>query len=169
MAPVVQLVAAAGFVGLMATAAVADWRRLVIPNGLVLGLLLLWPVRFATMPSATLVAALEAVAAALAVFACGCLLFSRGLVGGGDVKLFTAAALWAGTGRLPALLLLTGVLGGALSLLLLTPLGVRVAAARRGLEQPRPAVAGGVWAAPVPYGAAIAGAALIVFLLPARV
>jgi prepilin peptidase CpaA len=168
MASVLQLVALAGFIALMASAAIEDWRRLVIPNGLILGLLLLWPVRFATMPAATLVVGLEAAAAAVIVFACGCLLFSRGLVGGGDVKLFTAATLWVGAARFPTLLLLTGLLGGALSLLLLTPLGLRAAAAGRSLPQPRPAAAGGVWAAPVPYGAAIAGAALIVILLPVR-
>jgi len=44
----------AGFAGLMATAAWEDLRRLVIPNGLVLGLCLLWPFHVVTATPASL-------------------------------------------------------------------------------------------------------------------
>jgi Flp pilus assembly protein protease CpaA len=61
---------------------------------------------------------------------------------------------------------LTGVLGGALALFMLMPFGMQIAAAARGmLGQPPFATEGGL-AMPVPYGVAIAGAALIVTLHP---
>jgi prepilin peptidase CpaA len=165
MTGALQLVTTAGFAALMATAAVEDVRRLVIPNRLILGLLLLWPVHL-TVASTTLLTGVEAAGGAVGIFLCGALLFSRGLVGGGDVKLLTAAALWVGFAGLPALLLVTALIGGALSLVLLTPQGGQVAAALRGASEPHEAVATGAKAA-VPYGAAIAGAALIV-TLPAQ-
>ena len=55
---------------------------------------MLWPLYFAAAPS--LAAALAAIGCALAVFIVGALLFARGYLGGGDVKLLTAATLWAG-------------------------------------------------------------------------
>ncbi len=62
--------------------------------------------------------------------------------------------------------MLTGVLGGALALFLLMPFGMHIAAAARGmLGQPPIATERGL-AMPVPYGVAIAGAALIVTLHP---
>ena len=63
--------------------------------------------------------------AAPLVFVAGALLFSRGLIGGGDVKLLTAATLWAGPGLTPALLIVTALLGGLLTLALLSPLAMR--------------------------------------------
>jgi len=61
--------------------------------------------------------------------------------------------------------MLTGALGGVLALFLLIPLGTQIAAGARAiLGQPLPAAHG--FAAPVPYGVAIAGAALIVTLSP---
>jgi prepilin peptidase CpaA len=162
MAPTVHLVTSAAFAALMAIAAVEDFRRLVIPNRVVLGLLLLWPVDLAIPPAATASAAVEAIGGALAVFLCGSLLFSQGFLGGGDVKLMTAAALWAGAARLPALLLLTGVFGGALSLLVLARLGGRIGAVRRAAPGQTEPAALAARAKPVPYGMAIAAAALVV-------
>lgn len=159
----------AGFALLMAMAAVSDWRRLVIPNRLVAALGALWLLHYATT-APRLLAGLETAACAAAIFIAGALLFSRGLIGGGDVKLLSAAALWAGADRVAPLLLATGLLGGALSLLFLTPLGSRFAAARQGPALPPDAIAAasgaGTGRVPVPYGVAIAGAALIVTLPP---
>jgi prepilin peptidase CpaA len=158
-----HLATSAAFVGLMTWAAVEDCRRLVIPNGLILALLLLWPIHLTSMP-VHFSAALAAAGGGLAVFLAGALLHARGLVGGGDVKLFAAAALWAGSDRLPALLLVTGLCGGALSLLLLSPLGRRFGRDRRATSgAAEPAVPDRRTVA-VPYGAAIAGAALFVTL-----
>jgi prepilin peptidase CpaA len=152
----------AGFAGLMAIAAVEDLRRLVIPNPVVLGLCGLWPLHLATAPGSTLASGLGSAACAAAIFVVGALLFSRGFVGGGDVKLLAAATLWAGPGMTPALLALTALLGGALAIAKLS------AAVLRGVLGSTSTVAGiGLArAAPVPYGVAIAAAALLVTLPP---
>lgn len=155
-----------GFAGLMIAAAVVDFRRLIIPNPLIGGLCVLWLLDLETASDASPAAVLATVGCAAAVFVVGGALFSRGLIGGGDVKLLAAATLWAGVGALPPLLLLTGLLGGLLALLFLTPLGARITAARNaGPEQAgdrRPPLRG----TPVPYGVAIAAAALVVTLSP---
>jgi prepilin peptidase CpaA len=153
-----HLVPVAGFAGLMAVAAFEDVRRLVIPNVVVLGLCGLWPLYLAASPNPSMAGAVGAAGCAAAVFVAGALLFSRGLVGGGDVKLLTAATLWAGPAATPALLIATAILGGLLSLAVLS------SATLRGVLTP--AAATPASAAPVPYGAAIAAAAVIVTLPP---
>jgi prepilin peptidase CpaA len=150
----------------MATAAVEDIRRLIIPNALVLGLCVLWPLHVATAPMLTLAAAGTAVLYAAAIFIVGALLFSRGLVGGGDVKRLAAATLWAGPGATVSLLVLTSLLGGVLCLILLTPVGTLIAAARPVLGDTSANPARGAGPVFVPYGAAIAAAALIVTIPP---
>src|SRR6516164_9351904 len=91
-----HLVSLAGFAGLMVMAAFYDFRKLVIPSGVVLGLCVLWPFYLATAPTITLASSIGAAGCAVAVFLVGALLFSRGHIGGGDVKLLAAATLWAG-------------------------------------------------------------------------
>src|SRR5215475_1441961 len=102
--------AIAGFSVLMAIAAFEDFRRFVIPNLLTAAICLLWQFYFAANPS--LSTALWSLGCAGAVFVVGAVLFARGYLGGGDVKLLSAAALWAGPGGTPGLLFLTGILGG---------------------------------------------------------
>jgi prepilin peptidase CpaA len=154
-----HLVPLAGFAGLMLIAAVEDLRRLVIPNAVVMGLCTLWPLQLASAPDISLSGSAAAAVCATAVFAAGALLFSRGLMGGGDVKLLTAATLWAGPDLTPALLIGTAVLGGLLTLALLSPLALRAVFAPA-------AAAGAAKRTPVPYGVAIAAAALIVTIPP---
>ena len=161
-----HLVPLAGFTGLMAMAAIEDCRRLIIPNGLTLGLCILWPAHVATAPTLTLATAVLAALCAAAVFLAGALLFSRGLIGGGDVKLLAAATLWAGPGGTLPLLVLTGLLGGLLCLLLLTPAGGLIATARPTLGDPSGEDPGRGAKLVVPYGVAIAAAALIVTIPP---
>ena len=160
-----HLVPLAGFAGLMATAAFEDLRRLIIPNGLILGLCALWPLHVVTAPVLTLAAAGTATLCAAAVFIVGALLFSRGLIGGGDVKLLAAATLWAGPAATVSLLVLTSLLGGLLCLLLLTPVGALIAAAR-SIVRDSGDTARGANPVLVPYGVAIAAAALIVTIPP---
>jgi prepilin peptidase CpaA len=100
---------------------------------------------------------LGAVGVALAVFLAGAVMFARGWLGGGDVKLLSAATLWAGPPQTFELLAATGVLGGVLALILLSPFGRYASAARSWLRQP--AIAG---PPAVPYGVAIAAAGVIV-------
>lgn len=159
-----QALALTVFAVVMVVAAFEDFRRLTIPNLLPILLCAVWPVYLAAAPS--LYGAVAAIGCALAVFLVGAVLFARGWLGGGDVKLLSAATLWAGSAGTPALLMLTGVLGGALALFLLLPFGNHMAAAARGMlgQPPLPTERG--FAIPVPYGVAIAGAALIVVLSP---
>jgi prepilin peptidase CpaA len=162
-----QSLALSLFTAVMAVAAFEDFRRLTIPNLLPLLLCAAWPLYVAAAPSpvSAVSGVLDAVGVALAVFLAGAVLFARGWLGGGDVKLLAAATLWAGAPQALGLLLVTGVLGGVLALILLSPFG-RFALAARSLlghaafpEAPGSAV-------PVPYGLAIAGAGLIVVVSP---
>lgn len=160
------------FTAVMVVAAFEDFRRLTIPNLLPLLLCAAWPLYVAATATqgGVLDGALAAVGCALAVFLAGAVLFARGWLGGGDVKLLSAATLWAGAPQTLGLLVLTGILGGVLTLVLLSPLGGRIATAARSRsgflngsgefsETPTSAVA-------VPYGVAIAAAGLIVVVSP---
>jgi prepilin peptidase CpaA len=87
-------------------------------------------------------------------------LFIRGWIGGGDAKLAALSALWLGFDHLFVYLLYASLLGGALTLLLLqfrlVPLPARLAgqAWLQRLHQKD---------GDIPYGIALAGAALIVY------
>ncbi len=89
-----------------------------------------------------------------------CVLFSFGWIGGGDAKLFAAICLWVGPAQFLTFAVYAGLLGGALTALILCA---------RAL--PLPAVLHGQgWIARlhsatqcVPYGVALAGAGLIVY------
>jgi prepilin peptidase CpaA len=159
----VQAIAVTGFTGVMTAAACEDFRRLVIPNLLPVALCGLWVVFFAAAP--TLSGGLAALGCAAAVFVVGALLFACGWLGGGDVKLLSAAALWAGPAGLVPLLMFTAVIGGALGLLWLTPAGRQLIVWTRNLLSSPVSTEGGL-AAPIPYGVSIAVAALIVILPP---
>src|SRR4029077_19143336 len=145
-----QFAALAGFFLLMAAAAFEDFRRLMIPNQVTVALCLLWPLYITAAPRLT--AIFRGRAGALVVFLVGALCLSRGYLGGGDVKLLAAATLWAGPAATPALLMLTGILGGALALFLLMPPGayiLNLARAKLGPagDSPEPPMS-----PPVPYG-----------------
>jgi prepilin peptidase CpaA len=152
------------FAAVMAIASYEEFRRLVIPILLPAVLCVAWPVHFAAGPS--LFGALTPIGCALAVFIVGAALFARGFLGGGDVKLLTAATLWCGAAGTPSLLVLTGILGGVLTLFLLLPFGAQLAAAGRALLGPAAIATEHDTTKSVPYGVAIAGAALIVVLSP---
>jgi prepilin peptidase CpaA len=99
-------------------------------------------------------------AAALLVLAFGFVFFWRGWIGGGDAKLAAATALWLGWENLYEYLLDASLLGGALTLLILE-------FRKRSLP---PVLAGRPWVArlhepagDVPYGIALAIAALLVY------
>jgi prepilin peptidase CpaA len=86
--------------------------------------------------------------------------FARGWIGGGDAKLAAATALWFGFDHLMIYLLYGSLLGGALTLILLQ---------FRAIPMPR-LLLGQQWAerlhepnGGVPYGIALAAAALIVY------
>jgi prepilin peptidase CpaA len=99
-------------------------------------------------------------AAGFVVLAVSFVFFSRGWIGGGDAKLAAATALWFGWAQLGNYLLFASLLGGVLTFAILE-------FRRRSLP---PALAGQPWLARlhepnggVPYGIALAAAALIVY------
>ena len=65
---------------------------------------------------------LYGIAAAALMLAAGALLFERGIFGGGDAKLLSAVALWAGFDQLALMLMVTAISGGLLALAHLSPL-----------------------------------------------
>ncbi|HEV7288430.1 A24 family peptidase [Sphingomonas sp.] len=87
---------------------------------------------------------------ALAVFALFAAAFHFGMMGGGDVKMIAALALWFPFNQLVTLLVIMSLAGGAITLVMLVEKWVR-----RRSEQPE-----------VPYGIAIAIAALLTLREP---
>jgi prepilin peptidase CpaA len=131
---------------MLLTAAATDLRGRVIANPLNLAIALLapaywWASGMSVWPDMALQLALG-----LAVFAAFAVLFALGWMGGGDVKLLGALALW-----LPALLtlkmlVLMSLIGGVLTLAYVIAHRIR-----RAEQNPE-----------IPYGVAIAAAALCV-------
>ena len=98
--------------------------------------------------------------AAMAVLVVAFICFARGWIGGGDAKLAAATALWLGFGHLFDYLVYASILGGALTLILIQ---------FRTMPMPQ-VLLGRDWAerlhsrdGGVPYGIALAAAALLVY------
>jgi prepilin peptidase CpaA len=106
------------FLGLLGLAVVTDLAELRIPNRICLLIALLYPCHVLASPEPVNWAGALAVAAG--VFVIGLIPFSAGVMGGGDVKLMAATALWAGPSLVVDFLLLTTLVGGALALLMVT-------------------------------------------------
>jgi prepilin peptidase CpaA len=124
----------------LAVAVVTDWRRREIPDWLniaiALGAIPFWAVSGVQLwPDVPIHVALAA--GVFALFACA---FMIGQMGGGDVKLLGALALWLPWHALVQLLVIMSVAGGVLTLALVIP--HRLAKRTAALE--------------IPYGIAIA-------------
>ena len=104
-----------GFLGLQAWAACNDAVEFEIPNTASLGVALLYPLFVAVNPAS--IDWLWALAVAGAVFVASFFLFVLGRFGGGDVKLLTASALWAGPPLIVPMLVVMAMTGGILALL----------------------------------------------------
>jgi len=104
-----------GLLTLLVLAALTDLRERRIPNWLTAGAAALYPVYLVLTPVPT--AWLGAVGLALLVGVVGLVLFARGLVGGGDVKLIAAITLWAGLDHFATFALVTTLTGGVLGLI----------------------------------------------------
>ncbi|MFC3711962.1 prepilin peptidase [Sphingoaurantiacus capsulatus] len=135
---------------LLIVAAVGDVRRFTIPNWLCLAVALLslpywWASGAAFWPGFLWQAGF-----AVAVFAGLAALFAIGVMGGGDVKLLAALALWFPPRAYLELMMLVAVAGGLLTLALL----VRHRVAR---AEGRPEI---------PYGLAIAAGAFLILAEP---
>ncbi len=141
-----------GFAGLMLAAAISDVRSLLIPNWISLALALLFPIYVLTAPSP--VDWIGALTVAFTALTLGFALFNFRIIGGGDAKLFAAAALWAGPELVIPFALATALAGGALAVLLwlaqtLPLLGIPVVL-------PSIATTADPAKQPLPYGVAIA-------------
>ena len=87
-----------------------DVSRYLIPNWLVLSLMVLYPVAVYIAPVTP--DWKMACVIAVATFAVGYVLFSFRIMGGGDIKLLTALALYAGTGAMIDFLVYVAMIGG---------------------------------------------------------
>ena len=147
------------FPSLMAFAASSDLLTLTISNrislALALGFLIL--AAFCGLAPQTI---LWHLLTGLGVLAVGLALFARGLVGGGDAKLAAVAALWLGFDRLGDYALFSSLLGGAVTFAILAfrlvPLPAWLAREAIVVQLHQPD--GGV-----PYGIALAAAALLIY------
>ena len=146
------------FPGVMAFAAASDFLTMRIANRVSLLLI----AGFALLAAlggmnAELLSHIGAGAAVLAAaFAC----FACGWIGGGDAKLAAATALWLGFGQLFDYLIYASLLGGALTLLIVLLRTVPLPdflVGRQWAERLHQHDAG------IPYGVALAAAALIVY------
>lgn len=133
---------------LLLAAASCDLRWRIIPNGLT-----------ATLALGGLAAAVAggegavgSILAGAGVLAGGTVLFALGIMGGGDVKLAAALALWLPAGAVPSFLVLTAVAGGLLGIVLVLARTTQTLVQGHGLV----AAARSGFAAPAPYGVAIA-------------
>lgn len=129
--------------GLLVRAVVTDLRSRTISNRLNLAIALLalpywWAVGLSWWPGVAVQIGL-----ALGVFAIFALFFRLGMMGGGDVKLAAALALWFAPADMARLVIIMSLAGGVLTLVVLW-------LHRRRKEAGRPQV---------PYGVAIAAGA----------
>lgn len=147
------------FPALMAFAASSDLLTMTISNRLSLALsaAFLALALFTGMPLQTI--GMHFLAAAL-VLTIGFVFFAQGWIGGGDAKLVAATALWFGFDHLLDYMIYASIFGGALTLVLIQ---------FRKLPLPAP-LARQDWItrlhetdAGVPYGIALAAAALIIY------
>lgn len=105
------------FFALIAAAALYDFWKFVVPNFIPIALSLLFlAVAFLRQDDVQFVGHLGA---GVLVFCVGALAYRFRVLGGGDVKLLAAVALWVGWDLLPIYLLSVALCGGVLALLLL--------------------------------------------------
>jgi prepilin peptidase CpaA len=156
---VIDLVRLMLFPTLMAFAAASDLLTMTISNRVSI-ILVAGFFALASMSGMSMAEVLSHAGAAALVLVVTFGFFARGWIGGGDAKLAAATAMWFGFDYLMNYLVYASLLGGALTLLLIE---FRLV--------PLPGVlAGQFWAqrlhrqdGDIPYGIALAGAALLVY------
>jgi prepilin peptidase CpaA len=109
-----------GFVALLGWAAWSDYRRFIIPNRICLGVVGLY-VAYLPVSGLSFDDIGWSAACALGLFSFGAVLFARRMIGGGDVKLMAAVALWAGRDLFVDYVFLTTLAGGVLALAVVLP------------------------------------------------
>lgn len=159
----VDLILVSGLAALVIGAALSDWSRYVIPNQISLAVLGLFVLHagIVLLRGGAPMSLVWALACGAGVFAAGAYLFSQKVLGGGDVKLMSACALWAGPNHIVEFILVTTLYGALLSAAFLLP------AFRQKADVADTGFAGAVTAAlrrRLPYGLAIATGAVVVCL-----
>ena len=149
------------YLALLAWAACSDAIEFEIPNTVNLGIAALYPLYVFTASHP--VPWLWSVAVACATLGAGFGLFAKGYFGGGDIKMISAAALWAGPKFIFPMLIVTSIAGGALALLFLAFHWMQRRRATAGVDA---SLTAGAYAARarLPYGVAIAAGAGLVGL-----
>ncbi len=143
----------------MTYAGLMDLTTMKIRNSLVLGLLAAYSI-LAPLAGFSIADIGWSVVVAAGVLLVTFIFFSRGWMGGGDAKLASVAALWIGADQTATFLVYTALLGGALTLailqfrMLVLPAFVQDRRWIVTLQSPQSGI---------PYGVAIAAAALTVF------
>ncbi len=148
---------------LLCIAAAFDTWKFIIPNAITVALIALFVVTALLLPyDMGWRDWLSHIGAAGAVLAGGAVLFAFNKMGGGDVKLMTAVAFWAGFEHLADLLLYIALAGGAWAIGLIIVrrvlFGLMTAASLTKISLPRILLSG----EPVPYGLAIAPSAIFI-------
>ena len=138
----------AGLAALLIAAAVSDLRTRTIPDLVNIAIALLAPLFWWASGVELWPDAAMRVGAALAIFLTFYGLFCLGGIGGGDVKMVGAVALWFGPLTTFKFFVLTTLIGGVVSIITLIHHKLRLAGGGE-LDKPE-----------VPYGVAIAAAAL---------
>ncbi len=148
----------------MAYAAVSDLLTMTIPNRISLVLLATFFV-LAPLASFTWVAFWQHLAVGGVVLAAGVALFALGVFGGGDAKLLAAAALWLGLDHIVPFFGNVAIIGGVMCvvILLYRKMVPAVILSLPGWSLPGWAVRLHDPKSGVPYGIAIAGAALLIY------
>jgi prepilin peptidase CpaA len=144
-------------IALLVAAAFSDIRTLRIPNLLVAAIAAVGIIRLVLLGDP--IAVIYAVVFGVVIFAIGCLLFSRGIVGGGDVKLLTATIPLIWYRDLFNFLALMSIVGAVLSLavILINNYLPLVSGPRLAVRLPKGRL-------PVPYGVAISVAGIVTLL-----
>jgi prepilin peptidase CpaA len=139
-------------------AAYCDIRTYQIPDGFALAIAGAF---IAAALGGSLGEAVAALAIAAAVFAAGVAMFARKWLGGGDVKLLAATALWVSPALLAPFTVVVSFTGALLGIAMLTPL-------RRRMPPPPAALLGdaaaGALRQPMPFAVAIAAGGLFALL-----
>jgi prepilin peptidase CpaA len=142
----------------MIFAAAMDLLTMTIPNRISLALVAGF-LAAAPLAGLSLEAFLTHVGVGLAVLAAGVGMFALGWMGGGDAKLLAAASLWIGFDKLLMYFGQVAILGGVLAIAILIYRKLPV----RALPMPEWALRLHVKGSGIPYGLAIAGAALLMY------
>ena len=144
---------------LLAYSAISDLTTMRLPNWLSLALIVL--LFLCAVPAGLSWSLIGAHASLSAiVLVCGFVLFAFRIIGGGDAKLCAALALWIGPDQIYPFFIYAALLGGALTLALMVFRRIPLpgfAESQAWIKHLHTATTG------VPYGIALAAAALLVY------